>query len=204
MSKNALPAAVEVSTGCSVAGEMGALVLEGRDNDLEITHRARQTVDARDHQRLAGMDELEDGPELGGMSTIATDSVQATCRPCSGNPSTETSNSTADRPVLRGTCPDADHPSVEAAEVTVSHLKAPEHKLERTQARKGGNPDTGRPMVGAAEIRRCRRTTEISQSRRSPITPCFWGIQGTQTNYRTVAMGIAFRTSMIVSAPYVS
>ena len=44
---------------------MGALVLEGRDNDLEITHRARQTVDARDHQRLAGMDELEDGPELG-------------------------------------------------------------------------------------------------------------------------------------------
>ena len=44
---------------------MGALVLEGRDNDLEITHRARQAVDARDHQRLAGMDELEDGPELG-------------------------------------------------------------------------------------------------------------------------------------------
>ena len=32
---------------------------------LEITHRARQAVDARDHQRLAGMDELEDGPELG-------------------------------------------------------------------------------------------------------------------------------------------
>ena len=38
-------------------GEMGALVLEGRDNDLEITHRARQAVDTRDHQRLAGMDE---------------------------------------------------------------------------------------------------------------------------------------------------
>ena len=44
---------------------MGALVLECRDNDLEITHRARQTVDACDHQRLAGMDELEDGPEFG-------------------------------------------------------------------------------------------------------------------------------------------
>ena len=46
-------------------GEMGALVFECRDNDLKITHRARQAVDARDHQRLAGMDELKDGPELG-------------------------------------------------------------------------------------------------------------------------------------------
>ena len=44
---------------------MGALVLEGRDNCLEITHRACQAVDARDHQRLLGMDEVEDGPELG-------------------------------------------------------------------------------------------------------------------------------------------
>ena len=43
---------------------MGALVLECRDNDLEITHRARQAVDARDHQRLVGMDEIEDGPEF--------------------------------------------------------------------------------------------------------------------------------------------
>ena len=34
---------------------MGALVLECRDNDLEITHRARQAVDAGDHQRLAGI-----------------------------------------------------------------------------------------------------------------------------------------------------
>ena len=113
---------------------------------------------------------------------------QVTCRPCSGNPSTETSNSTADRTALRGTYPDADDPPVEAAEATVSDLKAPELKPGRRQARKGGNPDTGRPMVGAAEIRRCRRTTEISQSRRSPITPCFWGIRGTQTNYRTAAM----------------
>ena len=40
---------------------MGALVLECRDNDLEIAHRACQAVDARDHQRLAGMDEFEDG-----------------------------------------------------------------------------------------------------------------------------------------------
>ena len=44
---------------------MGALVLECRDNDREIAHRARQAVDARDHQRLAGMDEIEDGPKFG-------------------------------------------------------------------------------------------------------------------------------------------
>ena len=41
---------------------MGALVLECRDdNDLEITHRARQAVDAGDHQRLAGIGELDPG-----------------------------------------------------------------------------------------------------------------------------------------------
>ena len=44
---------------------MGALGLEGRDDALEVTHRARQAVDARDHQRLAGMDEIEDGPQFG-------------------------------------------------------------------------------------------------------------------------------------------
>ena len=44
---------------------MGALVLEGRDDDLKVTHRARQAVDTRDHQRLAGMDEVEDGLEFG-------------------------------------------------------------------------------------------------------------------------------------------
>ena len=33
--------------------------------NLEIAHRAREAVDARDDQRLAGMDEVEDGPELG-------------------------------------------------------------------------------------------------------------------------------------------
>ena len=44
---------------------MGALVLEGRDDDLEITHRARQAIDARDHQRLARMDEIEDSSEFG-------------------------------------------------------------------------------------------------------------------------------------------
>ena len=31
---------------------MGPLVLERCDNDLEVAHRARQAVDARDHQRL--------------------------------------------------------------------------------------------------------------------------------------------------------
>ena len=44
---------------------MGALVFECRDNDLEITHRVRQAIDAGDHQRFTGMDEIEDGPELG-------------------------------------------------------------------------------------------------------------------------------------------
>ena len=44
---------------------MGALVLEGCDDELEITHRARQAVDARDHERLAGMDETEDGLQFG-------------------------------------------------------------------------------------------------------------------------------------------
>ena len=82
------------------------------------------------------------------------------------------------RPALRGTCPDADDASVEAAEATVNNLKASEFKPGRIQARKGGDPDTGRPVVAAAEIRRCRRTTEICQSRRSPITPCFWEIRG--------------------------
>ena len=44
---------------------MGTLVFECYDNDLEITHRVHQAVDARNHQRLAGMDEIEDGPEFG-------------------------------------------------------------------------------------------------------------------------------------------
>ena len=56
-------------------GEMGALVLEGRDNDLEITHRARQAVDACDHQRLAGMDEIEDGSKSGRPARLAPSPV---------------------------------------------------------------------------------------------------------------------------------
>ena len=44
---------------------MGALVLEGRDDELEITHRAREAVDTRDDQRLAGVDEVEDCLEFG-------------------------------------------------------------------------------------------------------------------------------------------
>ena len=54
---------------------MSALVLECRDNDLEITHRARQAVDARDHQRLAGMDEIEDGPEFGTAARVVPSPV---------------------------------------------------------------------------------------------------------------------------------
>ena len=72
------------------------------------------------------------------MSTIATDSVQASCRPYSGNSSTETSNSTLGRPALGGMCCDADGPSVEAAKRAVSNLKAPELKPGRRQAHHGG------------------------------------------------------------------
>ena len=39
---------------------MGTLVLEYCDDDLKIVHGARQPVDARDHKRLAPMDEIED------------------------------------------------------------------------------------------------------------------------------------------------
>ena len=40
-------------------------MLECRDDDLKIVHGARQPVDARNHQRLARMDEIEDDPEFG-------------------------------------------------------------------------------------------------------------------------------------------
>ena len=63
---------------------------------------------------------------------------QVTCRPCAGKPSTETSNSTLDPPAARGMCPDADDPSVEAAEGAVSNMKAPELKPRRKQAHHGG------------------------------------------------------------------
>ena len=45
--------------------EMGALVLECRGDDLEVPERTRQAVDARDHQRLAGMDEGKNRLQLG-------------------------------------------------------------------------------------------------------------------------------------------
>ena len=45
------------------SGKMGTL--ECCDDDLKIVHGARQPVDARDHQRLVRVDEIEDDPELG-------------------------------------------------------------------------------------------------------------------------------------------
>ena len=39
--------------------------LEGRDDELQITHRAREAVDARDDQRLPRVDEVEDGAQFG-------------------------------------------------------------------------------------------------------------------------------------------
>ena len=70
--------------------------------------------------------------------TIATASGQAICRPCSGNLSAETSNSTLHPPVLTATCSDAGDRCVEVAKSAVSNLKAPELKLWRKQAHDGG------------------------------------------------------------------
>ena len=42
-----------------------AVVLESRDDELQIAHRAREAIDTRDDQRLAGVDEVEDGSEFG-------------------------------------------------------------------------------------------------------------------------------------------
>ena len=50
-------------------------VLESRDDELQIAHRAREVVDARDDQRLAGVDEVEDGLELGTPVRVAPSPV---------------------------------------------------------------------------------------------------------------------------------
>ena len=40
---------------------------QSRYNDLQIAHGPRQPIDAGDHQRLAGMDEVEDGLQFGAV-----------------------------------------------------------------------------------------------------------------------------------------
>ena len=62
-----------------------------------------------------------------------------TCRACSGNPQSETSNSTLDPWAQRGRCADADDPSVESRRRgAVSVLKALEFQPGRTQAQPSG------------------------------------------------------------------
>ena len=53
MSRNALPAAVPVSTGCSVARRATPFCLQLVDDVLQVLQRAREPIDARDHQRVA-------------------------------------------------------------------------------------------------------------------------------------------------------
>jgi hypothetical protein len=51
--------------------EMGAFVLQRRDNDLKITHQARQAVDARDHQRFPGWMKSRMVPSSGCPARVA-------------------------------------------------------------------------------------------------------------------------------------
>ena len=44
--------------------QMGAFLLQSRDNGLQIAEAARQPVDARDHKRFARLDECQDGLQL--------------------------------------------------------------------------------------------------------------------------------------------
>jgi hypothetical protein len=60
-----LPAAVLVSIGCSVALRLAPLGLERAHDVLEVADRARQAVDAGDHQDIAFADEVENGLEFG-------------------------------------------------------------------------------------------------------------------------------------------
>jgi hypothetical protein len=65
MSRNALPAAVLVSIGCSVARRLAPSALRARNDVLEVTDRAGEPVDACHDQGVACTDEFEDGGELG-------------------------------------------------------------------------------------------------------------------------------------------
>ena len=104
------------------------------------------------------------------------------------------------RPALRGTCPDADDASVEAAEATVSNLKASEFKPGRRHAHHGRILAPGGRRMEPARVAVAGETRRCLGVRDPRCRPDSRGSR-TRANYRTVAMGIAFRTSMIVPAP---
>ena len=107
------------------------------------------------------------------------------------------------RPALRGTCPDADDASVEAAEATVSNLKASEFKPGRRHAHHGRILAPGGRRMEPARVAVAGETRRCLGVRDPRCRPDSRGSR-TRANYRTVAMGIAFRTSMIVPAPNVA
>jgi hypothetical protein len=65
MSRNALPAALPVSTGCSVAFQGDTSGLELVHDVLEVLERAGQTVDASNNERVAGTQKVEQHLQLG-------------------------------------------------------------------------------------------------------------------------------------------
>ena len=128
---------------------------------------------------------------------------QVTCRPCSGNPSTETSNSTADRTALRGTYPDADDPPVEAAEAAVSDLKAPELKPGRRPAHHGGILVLGGLRWEPARVAvagETRRSAGVGDVRCRPDSRGSGGLGELPHGNE----GDPLRSSMIVPAPNVA
>ena len=60
-----MPAAVPVSTGCSVAFRATPSGLELVHDVLEVLQRARQTIDAGDDERVAGAQKVEQHLQLG-------------------------------------------------------------------------------------------------------------------------------------------
>ena len=60
-----MPAAVLVSTGCSVARKAGAAALQRPHDVLKICDRARKPINARDHQHVAFADEIENSGQFG-------------------------------------------------------------------------------------------------------------------------------------------
>jgi hypothetical protein len=64
MSRNAFPAAVAVSIGCSVARSAAPFRLQRPHDVLEVAHGAGQAVNAGDDQLVALADEVEEGVEF--------------------------------------------------------------------------------------------------------------------------------------------
>jgi hypothetical protein len=59
-----LPAAVPVSTGCSVTLSATPFGLQLVDNVLQVLYRTGEAVGLGDHERIAPMREVEQEPQL--------------------------------------------------------------------------------------------------------------------------------------------